>query len=450
MELDPTTLTLQQLASAYRNHTLKPSEVTEAFLARIHPDTAWRTILTDRARRQAAAADRAFAAATPVGPLHGIPIALKDLLDVEGEVSVAGSAALLARGQIAERDAPVVARLDAAGAVFLGKTHMTELAFSGLGLNPHFGTPGSAHDPSRIPGGSSSGSAVVVARGEATAAIGSDTGGSVRIPAALQGLCGLKVTDGAIPTEGAVALSTTLDTIGPIAKTLEDVWVLWRAMRAVSPAPMPKAERALRLAAPPTVFMDRLDPEVKAAFETGLDRLERAGHEIDRTERPILEQVQSLYARYGSFAAYEALALHDDLLREADPPVDPRVEMRIRAVENRPASDYLRLGYERDALRNAFWMDMAGFDAILAPTVAIRAPRITDLDNDEEAYVAANGMILRNTTMFNLLGGPAVTVPILPRPMGVGGMIATAPGTEHHAIAVARAWQDVLSDLVEA
>ncbi|MFO8149434.1 MAG: amidase family protein, partial [Trueperaceae bacterium] len=215
--LDPRWPSLTALAARYRQGELDPAEVTEAHLADLAPGDVVRLVTAERARTQAAAASRRWRRGRLRGPLDGVPIVLKDLLDTAGDVTGAGSPALFGAPPAAA-DAPVAARLDAAGAVFLGKSTMTELAFSGLGLNPHTGTPGNAVDPARVPGGSSSGSAVAVARGLAVAAVGSDTGGSVRIPASFNGLVGLKTTDGAIPTDGAVPLSTTLDTLGPIAR----------------------------------------------------------------------------------------------------------------------------------------------------------------------------------------------------------------------------------------
>lgn len=363
---------------------------------------------------------------------------------MEGEVSAAGSAALLAEGRRASSDAPVIARLDEAGAVLLGRTQMTEMAFSGLGINAHFGTPGGVHDAERIPGGSSSGSAVAVASGQATAAIGSDTGGSVRIPAAFQGLVGLKTSDASIPLEGTVSLSTTLDTIGPIARTLEDAWSVWRALRALAPAAFPRAAERLRLLVPTTVLLDGLDEQVEQAFDEAVEALVRAGHEVVRRPEGALQELLGLYRSFGSFAAHEAFALHEDLLRRADPPIDPRVAERIHAVSKRPSSDYLRLGYGRERLAADLWQRLTEFDAIVAPTVAIRAPKIADLEADADAYRHANGTILRNTTVFNLLGGPAVTLPIAARERGIGGTIATAPGTDAKAIAVAARWREAM------
>jgi aspartyl-tRNA(Asn)/glutamyl-tRNA(Gln) amidotransferase subunit A len=446
MHADPRALTLAELAAAYRARSLSPVEVVDAYLGAIEVGPTWRVVTEGRARAQARRAERAFAAGVDLGPLQGVPLAVKDLIDMEGEVSTAGSAALLRERPPARRDAPVIARLDEAGAVMLGRTTMTELAFSGLGLNPHFGTPAGPHDPERVPGGSSSGSAVAVARGEACAGLGSDTGGSVRIPAAFQGLVGLKTTDGSLPMEGTVPLSTTLDTLGPIARTLEDAWAVWRAMRALAPAPFPEAPGALALLAPTTVWTEELEPEVETAFDDGLAALEAAGHRVVRRETPALRELLGLYRRYGSFAAHEAFAMYEELLGRAEPEVDPRVARRILAVGERRSSDYIRLGYARERLAADVWDEAREFDALLAPTVRIRAPRTADLIDDADAYLRANAAVLRNTTVGNLLGGPAVTLPIAAPERGIGGMVAAAPGREAQALAVAARWREALSD----
>jgi aspartyl-tRNA(Asn)/glutamyl-tRNA(Gln) amidotransferase subunit A len=258
--VDPTTLSLGELAHAYREGSLTPTGVLDAYLDRLEIGPIYRLLTPDRAAGQAREAERLFAAGVDIGPLQGVPLAIKDLLDTRGDVTAAGST-VLSRNPPASEDSPVAARLDAAGAVFLGKTGMTELAFSGLGINPHYGTPGNAADPERIPGGSSSGSAVAVASGLACAAVGSDTGGSVRIPASLNGIVGLKTTDGLIPIDGAVPLSTTLDTLGPMARTVSDCWTLLQAMRAAPPRPLPTAPSGLTFLAPTTVLQEGLDPE---------------------------------------------------------------------------------------------------------------------------------------------------------------------------------------------
>jgi aspartyl-tRNA(Asn)/glutamyl-tRNA(Gln) amidotransferase subunit A len=435
---DPTTLGVLGLARAYREGALDPVEATEAHLARVHPGDVVRLVTAERARAQAAAASRRWRQGRLRGPLDGVPIVVKDLLDTAGDVTGAGSPAFFGAAPAAQ-DAPVAARLDAAGAVFLGKSTMTELAFSGLGLNPHTGTPGNALDPARVPGGSSSGTAVAVARGWAAAGVGSDTGGSVRIPASFQGLVGLKTSDGALPLDGAIALSTTLDTLGPIARDAEDAWALWRAMAALPVAPLAQAPARPRLWAPPTVWQEALDAGVAARFDEALDRMVAAGATVVRDPLPELAELDALYGRFGSFAAHEAWALYEDLLAAHEGAMDGRVVRRIRAAAGRPASDYVRLGYARERLRRAVAARAAPFDALVAPTVAVPPPVIAPLEADEEAFVAANARVLRNTTVVNLLGAPSATVPIGRDEAGlpVGLMLTTGVGDDALALALA-------------
>jgi aspartyl-tRNA(Asn)/glutamyl-tRNA(Gln) amidotransferase subunit A len=444
MAADPTSLTVLSLARAYRSGELDPVEVTEAYLAAIdrHPqgDLVYRRVTAERARRQAQEASRMFRAGVDTGPLQGVPLAVKDLFDMEGEVSAAGSKVLLERPP-AEQDAPVLARLDAAGAVFLGRTTMTELAFSGIGINPHFGTPSCVRDADRVPGGSSSGSGVAVASGLAAAALGSDTGGSVRIPAAVNGIVGLKTTDGRIPTEGAVPLSTTLDTVGPLARDADDAWALFQAMAAEPYRGLAEPPERLVLLAPTTVLQDDLEGAVEDVFRFALARLEALGMEVRESDLPMLAEVPQLYRRYGSFASHEAFALYEDLLTERGDAMDPRVVARILQVGGRPSADYIRLGYARADLRRRFWPELAGVDAILAPTLAILPPRVDALSSDSD-YFTANARMLRNTTVFNVLASPAVSVPAGDAPNGlfVGLMVVTRPGEEALALGIARRW----------
>lgn len=440
---EATSLSVLALGERYRAGELDPVEVTEAYLAAAeeHPQgkLIYRMLTVARARRQAQEASRLFRAGVDTGPLQGVPLAVKDLFDMEGEVSAAGSKVLLEERRPADQDAPVLARLDAAGAVFLGRTNMTELAFSGIGINPHFGTPGCARDPARVPGGSSSGTAVAVARQLAAAGLGSDTGGSVRIPAAANGIVGLKTTDGRIPTEGTVPLSTTLDTVGPLARDADDAWALYLAMLAEPYRALPEPSDRLTLLAPSTVLQRDLDPEVAAAFLAALERLERAGCEVRRGALPVLDEVAGLYGRYGSFAAFEAFALYQQTLERRGADMDPRVVVRVLQVASRPAADYIRLGYARSALRRRFWPELAGVDAVVAPTAAILPPRIDALA-DEGEYFRANGRMLRNTTVFNVLASPAATVPAgdTPEGLSVGLMIAARPSEEALALGIAR------------
>ncbi len=442
MSADPTSLSILDLARAYREGRLDPVEVTDAYLRAIethpHGSRVYRVVTAERARRQAEEAARLLRAGVDTGPLQGVPIAIKDLLDMEGEVSAAGSKVFL-EGPPAAQDAPVVARLDAAGAVFLGRTNMTEIAFSGIGINPHFGTPPCVRDPARVPGGSSSGSGVAVAARLAAGAVGSDTGGSVRIPAAVNGIVGLKTTDGLIPTEGAVPLSTTLDTIGPLARDTEDAWVLFLAMMAEPYRELPEVQGKLALLAPSTVLQDGLDQQVARRFFEALDRLEDLGMEVRRDELPLLAEVPELYRRFGSFASHEAYALYQETLEGRGRDMDPRVVARVLQVAGRPSADYIRLGYARAELLRRFWPELVGVDAIVAPTLPILPPRIDALDDDGD-YFKANGRMLRNTTVFNLLASPAVSVPAgdTEEGLSVGLMVVARPGEEGLALGIAR------------
>jgi aspartyl-tRNA(Asn)/glutamyl-tRNA(Gln) amidotransferase subunit A len=425
--MEPTGLTLVELGAAYRDGRLRPTDAVESWLERIAEGPVYRVVTAGRARRQAARADALFQAGVDRGPLQGIPIALKDLIDTEGEVTAAGSA-VLAEGPPASGDSPAAARLDRAGAVFLGKANMTELAFSGLGLNPHFGTPGCALDPDRVPGGSSSGSAVAVATGLACVAIGSDTGGSVRIPAAFNGIVGLKTTDGAIPTAGCVPLSPTLDTLGPLARTVPDAWHTWRALADLPPAPFPgPAEDRLRLLVPESLAAG-LEPEVARAFQDACERLAAAGHALERSPVPVLDEVAELYARHGTFAGIEGFALHRELLERGGGRIDPRVSTRILAYADRTRDDLARLVEARARVRREMDGIARPYDALVAPTVPILPPRIRDLASDL-AYLEANASVLRNTQIFNFLGWPAASVPCGRTPAGLSVGLMVAAGS---------------------
>lgn len=442
MPTDPTALGVAGLARAYRTGELEPVAVTQAYLAAIaahsHGRLVYRTLSEERALKQAARAARQFEAGIDVGPLQGVPLAIKDLIDTAGEVTAAGAKVLLDRPPAAD-DSPAAARLDAAGAVFLGKTNMTELAFSGIGINPHFGTPPCALDSTRVPGGSSSGSGVAVAAGLAAAAIGSDTGGSVRIPASVNGIVGLKTTDGRLPTAGTVPLSTTLDTLGPMTRDVDDAWAVFRALEAEEHRPLRPVHRKLTLLAPTTVVTDDLDPEVAQAFEAALERLAGMGHEVRVEELPLLGEAASLYGRFGSFASHEAWANYEQLLTERGDEMDPRVTTRILEYAARPASQYIRLGYARADLLQRFWPGLAGVDALLAPTLPILPPRFDELVADA-GYFRANGLVLRNTALFNVLASPATSVPCGATGGGlsVGLMIAARPGDDELTLAIAK------------
>jgi amidase/aspartyl-tRNA(Asn)/glutamyl-tRNA(Gln) amidotransferase subunit A len=354
--------------------------------------------------------------------LAGLAVSVKDLFSVQGEVTAAGST-VLATDPPAVADCPAVARLRAAGAAFIGRTNMSEFAFSAVGINPHFGTPANPvtakldAEP-RIPGGSTSGGAVSVATGAAWAALGSDTGGSIRIPAALQGLVGFKNTARLTPTEGAIPLSTTLDTACAITRSVRDAVLLHEVLadRQAVIAGMPVS--ALRLAVPTTVMLDALDATVARAFERTLAALRTAGAQIEEIALPVLADVPA------SFSPPEAWAWHRHLLATRQTEYDPRVALRIRRGETMSAADYIDLLHARRAWIAKVQAAMLGFDAMLGPTVPIVAPPIAPLIASDDAFFATNALLLRNPSLVNMLDGCALSLPChAPGEMPVGLMV---------------------------
>lgn len=400
----------------------------------------------ERALAAARASDLLRAAGVVRSPLEGIPVSIKDLFDVAGEVTTAGSTVL--RGAApAARNAPVVERLIAAGAVIVGRTNMTEFAFSGLGLNPHYGTPANPWDRAtrRIPGGSSSGAAVSVTDGMAAVAIGSDTGGSVRIPAALCGLAGFKPTQRRVPTEGALPLSTSLDSIGPLAASVRCCALTDAILAGQPPVPPPaRALRDARLAVPDTVVLDGLEPPVAAAFEAALARLSAAGACIRHIAVPEFAELGRLHAR-GTLAGAEAWAWHRHLLAERAAEYDPRVGLRLQGGAQMSAADYIDLLAARRRWIAQVEARAAGFDALLLPTVPLLAPRIDALQASDEAYFAANALILRNPTLINFLDGCALSLPCHePGAAPVGLMLAAAGGQDRALLGLGEAVEQAL------
>ena len=369
----------------------------------------------DVARSAAAAADRAVAEGRDPGRLAGLAVSIKDLFDVVGEPTQAGSTAL-AGAAPATVDAPAVARVRHAGAAFIGRTNMSEFAFSGVGINPHHGTPVNAGtlrlDPTtpRVPGGSTSGGATSVAAGAAWAALGSDTGGSIRIPAALQGIVGFKGTARLVPTEGALPLSTTLDTVSAMTRSVRDAVLLHEVLaeRSVSLTGRPIA--SFRFAVPRTLMLDELDPVVARAFERALATLSAAGARIDTIDLPLLGEVAAINAT-GGFAAAESWAWHRRLMAEREADYDPRVAFRIRRGAAMSAADYIDLVAARRAWIARMEAAIAPWDALLSPTVPIVAPALAPLVADDAAFFATNGLLLRNPAIVNFLDGCALSLP---------------------------------------
>ena len=368
----------------------------------------------DAARAVAATQDALHDAGLPRAPLAGLAVSIKDLFDVQGQVSAAASRVLADR-PAAGVDCPAVARLRAAGAALVGRTNMSEFAFSGVGINPHHGTPANAGtaalDPTpRIPGGSTSGGAVSVATGAAWAALGSDTGGSIRIPAALQGLVGFKSTAGRVPLRGAVPLSTTLDTVCAITRTVRDAVVVHEilAARRVSLVRRPLA--TLRLAMPTTLMLDGLDAAVAAAFARSVAALRAAGARIDEIALDPLAQLAQINAA-GGFSAAESWAWHRRLLAEQGSRYDPRVAARIRRGEAISAADYIDLLEARRRWIDTMEATLAPYDALLSPTLPIVAPPIAPLLASDDTFFATNALLLRNPSVVNFLDGCALSLP---------------------------------------
>ncbi|MGZ5267825.1 MAG: amidase [Caldimonas sp.] len=368
----------------------------------------------DSARRAAVLADQAAAEGRDPGALAGLAVSIKDLFDVAGEPTLAGSTAL-AGSPPARADAPAVARLRRSGAALIGRTNMSEFAFSGVGINPHHGTPVNPAtaplDPTpRIPGGSTSGGAVSVAAGAAWAALGSDTGGSIRIPAALQGLVGFKSTARLVPAEGAIPLSTTLDTVSAMTRSVRDAIAVHEVLTDRRVVLESKPISALCFAVPRTLVLDGLDATVARAFDRALAMLSKAGARIESIDLPLLNEIAAINAS-GGFAAAESWAWHRRLLAEKEAEYDPRVAVRIRRGAAMSAADYIDLLGARRAWIARMEAAIAPYDAVLSPTVPIVAPALAPLIADDTAFFTANAVLLRNPSIVNLLDGCGLSLP---------------------------------------
>jgi aspartyl-tRNA(Asn)/glutamyl-tRNA(Gln) amidotransferase subunit A len=436
------------LAADLANERTTSRELVETALARIADPAAegaraFVKVYAENARAAADAQDRLRKAGYVASLLAGLPVSLKDLFDVSGERTLAGSKAL-DDSLSAQCDAPIVTRLRAAGAVLIGRTNMTEFAFSGVGINPHYGTPGNPYDRRLIPGGSSSGAAVSVSDGCAVVAIGTDTGGSVRIPAALCGIVGFKPTQNRVSRDGATPLSTTLDSIGPLANSVACCAVSDAVMAGEPPiAPPPISVEALRLGVPQCYVLDDLAAEVTTAFADACRMLSRAGARIIDLPLSELNEFPAINAS-GGFAPIEAYAWHKPLLERRGSDYDPRVRSRIERASKMSAVEYIRLRSARADLIARVAAQMSGFDALLMPTVAITAPPIAAFEQDED-YRRLNALLLRNTSVINFLDCCAITVPIATVGPPVRLMIVGEHGADRHLLGLGRGIEEALN-----
>jgi aspartyl-tRNA(Asn)/glutamyl-tRNA(Gln) amidotransferase subunit A len=439
----PNTPTLATLADDLDGGRTSARKLVDECLARI-ADTAGEGarafILVDAeaAIEAAEAMDRLREVKAAPSPFAGIPVSIKDLFDINGQVTRAGSRALDDSAP-AEADAPAVARLRRAGFIVIGRTNMTEFAYSGIGINPHFGTPKGAWQRSvgHVPGGSSSGAAVSVVDRMAHGALGTDTGGSCRIPAAFNGIVGFKPTQRRVPLDGGVPLSFTLDSFGPLARTVGCCAVLDAVLADEPIKPLqPRSIKGMRLAVPTTVALDELEEAVALTFERALETLSRQGALIERIAVPEFLDVGVMNTK-GGFAAAESYAWHRYLIISHGEVYDPRVAMRILRGEAISAADYIDLLEMRKSLIARSTVRLAPYDALVLPTTANTPPRIADLA-DDKAFTAANLLALRNCTLINMIDGCAISLPCHREgEVPVGLMLAAAGGSDRRIFELA-------------
>lgn len=402
-------------------------------------------LLPQMALAAARDADQRLARGEALQPLAGLPVSIKDLYDIAGRTTMAGSV-LRRDAPPATTDATAVARLRGAGAALIGLTNMTEFAFSGVGLNPHHGTPRNPADAAvaRIPGGSSSGGAVSVALGLAVAALGSDTGGSVRVPAALCGLVGFKNTQSRTPLQGAFPLSHTLDTVSAMTRCVTDALTVDAVLAGAPLTVVQRPLAGLRLALPTTLMFDRVEPTVARAFEHAVQRLSAGGAVIVSLPLTELAEIAQLNTP-GGFSAVEAWATHGEAMQTRRVDFDPRVASRIAGGEAVSAADYIRMQQRRVDWIERVGRRLDGIDALLCPTVPIMAPPIAELEASDDAFFRANGLLLRNTFAINFLDGCAFSLPCqAPGTLPVGLMLSSTRGRDAQLAAVALAVEAAL------
>ncbi|MBX4955896.1 amidase [Rhizobium lentis] len=409
-------MSVAQLSVLIQGGAADPVDVAEAVfesIANCGDKTIFTTLLEGRGMEEARASSKRLREGRSLGLLDGIPIAWKDLFDIEGLPTTAGSVVLAADAP-ASRDAAVVGLLRQAGMVAIGRTNMSEFAFSGLGINPHYGTPVNPRgmDLPRIPGGSSSGAGVAVAAGLVPVAMGTDTGGSVRIPAAFNGIVGYKATRGRHAMEGVYPLAKSLDSLGPLCRSVRDaVWIDAGMRGLTAPGVVERAPPGLELLVPENIVFDAAEAGVVAAFEAALQRLQSAGAQVSRTVIPAFNEIFDLMTRYGPLVTAEAFALHHERLAGPDADrMDQRVVMRTRLGSRTTLPDYIAILEARSRLI-ADVDRLVGNRLIVFPTVAHVAPPISPLERDDELFFATNNKTLRNTALGNFLDWCGVSIP---------------------------------------
>jgi aspartyl-tRNA(Asn)/glutamyl-tRNA(Gln) amidotransferase subunit A len=442
--------TLASLAADLASGATSSRKLVEQCLARIadpagEGQRAFIHVDKDAALDGADAMDRLRKAKAAPSPFAGIPVSIKDLFDIKGQVTRAGSRALEDSAP-AETDATVVARLRRAGFVVIGRTNMTEFAYSGIGINPHYGTPKSAWNRSvgHVPGGSSSGAAVSISDQMAFGALGTDTGGSCRIPAAFNGIVGFKPTQRRVPLDGGVPLSFSLDSFGPLARSVACCAVLDAVLADEKMQPLqPRSVKGMRLAVPTTVALDDLDGAIAKTFDRALETLSRAGALIERIEVPEFHDVGVMNAK-GGLSAAESYAWHRYLLTSKGDVYDPRVSLRILRGEGISAADYIDILNARRSFIARTEARIAPYDALVLPTTANTPPKIADLA-DDKAFTVQNLRALRNCTLINVLDGCAISLPAHREgEVPVGLMLAAAGGSDRRILELAAGMENII------
>jgi aspartyl-tRNA(Asn)/glutamyl-tRNA(Gln) amidotransferase subunit A len=403
------------------------------------------TVYRDQARAAADAADARTKAGVSLGPIDGTIVSIKDLFDVAGEVTRAGSKVFAEEGKPAAADAPVVRRLRAGGAVIIAKTNMSEFAYTGIGANPHFGTPGNPADRKRVPGGSSSGAAVAAADGMCEIAIGTDTGGSCRIPGALCGIVGYKPSQQRIPTQGAFPLSYSIDSIGPIARSVEACARADSVMANETYVPLePVPLAGLRIGVAEDYPLANLDETVDLKFSDAVARLNKAGAHISEEKLALLDEMAQVNSKGGVQPA-EAFAIHRDLLSRRADAMDPNVSVRLERARNISAADYIDMVRERARLIRMRDIRIADVDVLAWPTTPMVAPTMQEVAAPGE-FARKNAMLLRNTVIVNFFDLCAISVPI-PRGSGLpaGFMLVARNGQDQRLFRIAAAVERVFA-----
>ncbi|MBP2280336.1 aspartyl-tRNA(Asn)/glutamyl-tRNA(Gln) amidotransferase subunit A [Psychrobacter sp. PL19] len=440
-----------EMAVGLEKGSLCPIELVEETFANIKSSdpSIFTVLLEERALREAHASKQRRSEGKQLSPWDGVPIAWKDLFDIEGRVTTAGSVVLKSNAP-ATRDADVIVNATRAGLISVGCLNMTEFAYSGLGLNPHFGTPKNPNGtgPARIPGGSSSGCGVAVARGLVPLAIGSDTGGSIRIPAALNGVVGYKGSNIAFPKGGAFPLSETLDTLGPLAADIRSCIGTAQILngRAVA-IPKPTPIYKLKFIIPTNIVFDDVQDAVLQNFETSVRALEMAGATVIRKAFTEFDKINSLSTEHGYLTGPEALDLHWDLVHSEDAArMDPRVLARILDAGKMSARDFIVIQRTRARLIKENYQALSD-QIVLFPTTPITAPEIEPLEQDDDLYLRTNKLMLRNTSLGNFLDWCGVALPngIDQNQMPTSLLLSMSGGRESELLAAALSIENVLA-----